>query len=428
MAELAEGLDPDEEAANIIVLGGPPLIDGWAVGANQIYEAIAADPGTFSSSQADDGLQAANDILKERDGQRIVILIADAAMESSRNENLWPGMPDAMPRVYALGLDSQGATHTGKLRLERNLMQSWAQVNDGNYSYSSGRDDLLRAFRSAMIDMRRPSEFVAAAETRWVDPPEPGTLSVVSTDEPVVGAGALHLIFDASGSMLQRMEGGRRIEVARAVARETIERRVPAGVPIALRAFGHTEPDSCETELLVSPAPDNHDAVLSAVDGLQAVNLARTPLAASLAAVPGDLSGYESERQLVVMLTDGEETCDGNLEAELERLLASGVQVRLNIVGFHIDESGLREEFARLAGLGGGVYFDTRDGEGLQAALSQAMAAEFTVLDADGNPVADGRVDGDPVALDAGRYTLEIEGREPQEIEIEPSADLEVAL
>ncbi len=428
MAELAEGLNPDEEAANIIVLGGPPLIDGWAVGANQVYEAIAADPGSFTSSQAEDGLHAANDILKERDGQRIVILIADAELASGRNDDLWPGMPDAMPRVYALGLDSQGATHTGKLRLERNLMQSWAQVNGGDYSYNSGREDLLRAFRSAMIDMRRPSEFVAAAETRWIDPPEPGALSVVSTDEPVLGAGALHLIFDASGSMLQRMEGGRRIEVARAVARETIERRVPAGVPIALRAFGHTEPDSCETELLVSPAADNHDAVLSAVDGIQAVNLARTPLAASLAAVPGDLSGYQSERQLVVMLTDGEETCDGNLEAELERLLASGVQVRLNIVGFHIDESGLREEFARLAGLGGGVYFDTRDGEGLQTALSQAMAAEFTVLDAGGNTVAEGRVDGDPVTLDAGRYSLEIEGREPQEIEIEPSADLEVAL
>ncbi|MCH8488772.1 MAG: VWA domain-containing protein, partial [Oceanicaulis sp.] len=247
-------------------------------------------------------------------------------------------------------------------------------------------------------------------------------------DEPAVAGSVVHMIFDASGSMLRRMEGGRRIEVARTVARDAIDARIPSDVPVALRAFGHTEPGSCETELLVAPSAGNHAEVLSAVERIQAINLARTPLAASLAAVSGDLEGFTDGRQLVVMLTDGEETCGGNVEAELERLMDSGVEVRLNIVGFHIDQAALRDEFERLAELGGGVYFDTRDGEGLQSALAEAMAAEFAVRDSEGAIIARGRVDGDPGALDAGRYRLVIEGHEEREIVIEPDTEKQVRM
>lgn len=434
LSEFADGLVPEQEVANVIPLGFPPLIDGWAEHGVQLSQALGAvdtESRRFmldaATSDAETGLLMAARSLDGRAGERAIILIADAELITPHRPELWPMLERVRPRIFALGMNpGDFGSDTAKLLHERDLIMNWGMATGGRYSYSTSTPALLRSLEAAMHEIRQPTEFFITAETAWTDPPAPGSLSVVSGDEPAVAGSVVHMIFDASGSMLRRMEGGRRIEVARSIAREVIAERIPSDIPVALRAFGHTQPGSCETELLVSPSPGNHADVLAAVEGIQAINLARTPLAASLAAVAGDLSDFEGERQLVVMLTDGEETCDGDVEAELERLTDSGVDVRLNIVGFHIDQAALRDEFARLAEMGGGVYFDTRDGEGLQQALSRAVAAEFTVRDAAGAMVARGRVDEDPVVLEAGRYVLQVDGREDREIVIEPDTGLEV--
>ncbi|MGY6628399.1 MAG: VWA domain-containing protein [Oceanicaulis sp.] len=435
-AEFADGLIPDQEVANIIPLGFPPLIDGWAEYGAQLSQALAfvdLESRRFmrdaATSDAETGLLAAARRLDRREGERAIILIADAELITPHRPELWPMLERVRPRIFALGMNPGNyGSDTAKLLHERDLIMNWAMATGGRFSYSASTASLLRNLEAAMHEIRQPTEFFVSASTGWTDPPEPGALSVVSGDEPAVAGSVVHMIFDASGSMLRRMEGGRRIEVARTVARDAIDARIPSHVPVALRAFGHTEPGSCETELLVAPSAGNHAEVLSAVERIQAINLARTPLAASLAAVRGDLEGFTDGRQLVVMLTDGEETCGGNVEAELERLMDSGVEVRLNIVGFHIDQASLRDEFERLAELGGGVYFDTRDGDGLQSALAEAMAAEFTVRDSEGAIIARGRVDGNPVALDAGRYRLVIEGHEEREIVIEPDTEIQVRM
>lgn len=427
-AEFADGLIPEQEVANIVPIGFPPLIDGWAEHGVQLSQALAAvdiNSPRFSrdnaTSDAETGLMVAARRLDGREGERAIILIADAELLTPHRTDLWPMLERVRPRIFSLGMNpGDYGSDTAKLLHERDLIMNWAMAAGGRYSYSASTAALLRNLEAAMHEIRQPTEFLISAETGWTDPPEPGSLAVVSGDEPAVAGSVVHMIFDASGSMLRRMTGGRRIEVARTVARDVIAERIPADVPVALRAFGHTAPGSCETELLVAPAAGNHADVLAAVEGIQAINLARTPLAASLAAVSSDLQNFQGERQLVVMFTDGEETCEGDVEAELERLLETGVDVRMNIVGFHIDQANLRDEFERLADMGGGVYFDTRDGDGLSQALARALAAEFTVRDAAGALVARGRVDEDEIELEAGRYILQIDGREDREIVIEP--------
>src|SRR5690554_1388552 len=284
-----------------------------------------------------------------------------------------------------------------------------------------------------MRELRRPSEFLLSVERRYQEPPEPGSLAVVDADpeQPAVAAGVVHLIFDASGSMLRRMEGGRRIEVARRIVQQVLDERIPEQVPVALRAYGHTEPHSCETELLVEPRAGNHDEVREVVSGIQAINLARTPLAASIEAVLDDLAGYEDQSRLVVMLTDGEETCDGDVAASVEALIEEGVDVRLNIVGFHIDEVGLQAQFERFAARGGGEYFDSQSGDELVAGLAQALAATWRVLDAEGSVIARGRVDDAPVELDVGEYELLVEteaGELRQAFRVEPRQSVEIAI
>jgi len=427
----AEGLKPGREAFNLLPLGGPLLIDGWAESPTHVAQTLNVYNGRFSDSDSEPALKLATRALASQEGEKAIFLITDAE-QLGRDMSVWNDLETVRPRIFTLEIShGNRSDETNEYRWYQDQMLSWAHVGGGTYRYTTGRSELIRAFEAGMRELRQPTTFALEVERRYQEPPEPGSLHVVSGDEPVVAAGVVHLIFDASGSMLRQMEGGRRIEVARRIVQQVLDERIPQGVPVALRAFGHTEPHSCATELLVAPGDDNHAQVRRAVEEIQAINLARTPLAGSLDAVLDDLDDYQDQRRLVVMLTDGEETCEGDLEQSVERLIEEGLDVRLNIVGFHIDEIGLKADFERFAELGGGEYFDSHDGEELVGGLASALAAPWRVLDAAGSTVARGRVDGEGIELDVGDYTLVVEahdGERHQTFNMAPRQTMELRL
>ena len=121
--------------------------------------------------------------------------------------------------------------------------------------------------------------------------------------------------------------------------------------------------------------------------------------------VAADLEGV-SGPHLVILLTDGEETCDGDAGAAIKSMVASGIDVRVNIVGFAIDELMLRETFQTWAQLGSGLYIDAHNAEELNAGLAQAIELPFEVLDASGEVAGHGTVNGPAVELMPGEYTV----------------------
>jgi hypothetical protein len=429
LRQFGRGLVPGREVANLMPLGGPLLIEGWAEYPIQLTQALAAYNNQFDSSESEPALRLATRALEDRDGERVIILITDA-QQGGRDYSVWRDFERVRPRIFAIEIAEGGFGVSSSLETFRfqQMMQNWAAVGSGQYRMASDSNGMVRAMEDAMRQVRRPAVFSLAAASAMRDPPRPGQLVVVSGKQPAVAAGVVHLIFDASGSMLRQMEGGRRIDVARKIVRDILAERLPPDVPVALRAFGHIEPHSCETELLAGPGTAR-DRVLAKVDGIRAINLARTPLAASLQAVPDDLGDYADASRLVVLLTDGEETCEGDVEAAVAALVAEGVAVRINIVGFHIDDAALRMDFERWAELGGGTYFDSRDGEGLVQSLRNALAATWQVLESTGEVVARGVVDDDAVELESGEYTLVISsasGERREVLRIEPDASVRV--
>jgi hypothetical protein len=288
------------------------------------------------------------------------------------------------------------------------------------------------AFDRATTLMQRPAGYTLMVESEYRELPGPGRLSVVPGADGASGAGAataaVELILDASGSMLQRMEGERRINVAKEVLTGAVRELIPAGTPVALRVFGHREPDACRTDLEIPLAPLDADAAAATIDGIQAMNLARTPIADSLAAVEADLGGAP-DGAVVVLVTDGEETCDGNPEAVITSLRDRGIQVSLNIVGFAIDDAELAAQFEAWAELGGGRYFAANDPGDLSDAIEVALRVSFTVYDQGGNEVAVGEVGGDPVELEQGVYRVVVNTAEPRVFEpVEVPGESEVEL
>jgi hypothetical protein len=231
------------------------------------------------------------------------------------------------------------------------------------------------------------------------------------------GAAAIELILDASGSMLQRDKSGkRRIEIAREVLVELVSDYLETGQEIALRVFGHKEKNSCRTDLEIPLGPLNRQIASARIASVKAMNLAKTPIADSLAKVPQDLAKAKGAKT-IVLITDGEETCDGDPAKVIEDLRSSGLDVQVSIVGFAIDDAKLKETFSSWAELGGGSYFDANSAEELSRSLRTVISGPFRVLDQNGEVVGQGVIGGAPIVLPAGTYRVETSGPNPRVIE-----------
>lgn len=247
-----------------------------------------------------------------------------------------------------------------------------------------------------------------AAQAVTVTPrPIPGQLRVVSSNlvSNHTEGNAVVVVLDASGSMLQRIDDQRRIDIAKEAVIGLIQNDLAADVQFSLRVFGHKEKDSCRTDVEIPLGSLDRSSAAAVVASVQAMNLAKTPIAATLSKVGEDLAAVPGPN-LVIVLTDGEETCGGDPGAVIESLAKSGMDVRVNIVGFAIDELMLRETFQAWARAGNGQYFDARNAEELATGLSQAVDEPFQVFGADGIVIAEGTVNGPTIDLAVGQYTV----------------------
>jgi hypothetical protein len=251
--------------------------------------------------------------------------------------------------------------------------------------------------------------------------PVPGKLQVL--DGPIqsdqqsgqpsdsAAGGSVVIVLDASGSMLQRIGAERRIDMAKKAVGQLVQKDLPDEVLFSLRVFGHKEKDSCRTDIEIAFAPLNRAQAAATVASIEAMNLAKTPIGATLAAVADDLAKQPGPH-VVILLTDGEETCGGDPAAVIQSMVDSGIDVRVNIVGLAIDELMLRETFQQWARIGHGQYLDAKNSEELLSGLTQAIDQSYEVQDASGAVVASGTINGPAIELPEGNYTVHTATRE----------------
>ncbi len=259
-----------------------------------------------------------------------------------------------------------------------------------------------------------------------------GRLAVIferSNQSEQQGSAAVELILDASGSMLQRENGVRRIEIARQVLDELVREHLSDDRQFALRVFGHKEADKCRTDLEIPLGPLDRAAAAEKIAGVNAMNLAKTPIADSLAQVPSDLAGASGPKT-IILITDGEETCDGDPAAVIAKLRDQGLDVQVSIIGFAIDDADLKNDFETWASLGGGSYFDARSADELIQSLRTVISGPFRVFNAAGEVVGQGVIGGAEIVLPAGIYRVETIAKQPlviEAVEIKPRELTEAA-
>ena len=275
-----------------------------------------------------------------------------------------------------------------------NPVKVLAPVEPGEYEvrYSTG---------AAYVTLARAPIAITPAKD------EPGMVEVTAASALPAGS-AVEIILDASGSMLQKIGKERRIDIARQTLTKLVTATIPAGTPFAFRVFGRME-DSCQSDLDVPLGPLNVQAVSAKIASLEPKNGAKTAIGASLEQVASDLRSVQGER-LVILLTDGEETCGGDPAAAIEKLKKSGTSVRVNIVGLAIDDATLAATFRHWADAGSGTYFDAQGAAALNDAMSKAMRPSFEIVDAQGAVVGEGLAGGEPVRVMPGNYTVRLAG------------------
>lgn len=151
------------------------------------------------------------------------------------------------------------------------------------------------------------------------------------------------------------------------VAKEALTRILPGlespGLEVGLLAYGHRRSKDCEdVELIVPPATGVTGAIAEAVGRL--APRGKTPLAASIAKAGEILQSAGDVPLRLIVLTDGLETCGGDASAAARAVAASGVDVKVQVIGLAIDDTS-RGQLEAIAKSGKGEFFDARDDKAL---------------------------------------------------------------
>lgn len=222
----------------------------------------------------------------------------------------------------------------------------------------------------------------------------------------------IYTMFDVSYSMREPLAGTDRYGVASTLLLKLVNNDIKEGSEFALRVFGHGVLASCTTELFVAPGAMSRSQVTSKLTGLTTAKQGNTAITASLRQARQDLRSSSARVKQVVLMTDGEETCDADPEsplAEIQAMADEDPTVRLMIVGFKLDDAALAAKYAAWAKVGRGAYFDARNPAGLDDALKKAILAP-TKFEAyqNGTLVMSGDVNTDKFELKEGKYDFKL--------------------
>lgn len=190
---------------------------------------------------------------------------------------------------------------------------------------------------------------------------------------PLAAEPATVIVFDASGSMWNRLEGDlSRIEVARDVVGQYFFSRDP-DAPYAVVAYGHQRKGDCGDIEVVTPM-GRHNGAGQANRIVGLIPQGMTPLTDALQ-LARDQIPPTAEAADIVLITDGLENCGGDPCALAARFAAEGIDLRAHVVGFGMAEGEIGA-LSCLPDQTGGLLLEASTGAELAAALTQITPDE----------------------------------------------------
>ena len=187
------------------------------------------------------------------------------------------------------------------------------------------------------------------------------------------------LVFDASGSMAGNLNQGiatikPRIDAVRAA----LARVLPAITRfrrVGLIIYGPGPYQQCNVQLALRPTADASGLIMGEVNALSPAG--KTPLTAAVAQA-AEVLDYQEKPGLIVVLTDGEETCGGSPCDLGKELHGDAARLTVHVIAFRMKDFSWTGEQSILdakclAETNGGLYITTEGEKDLTEALAKTL-------------------------------------------------------
>lgn len=187
--------------------------------------------------------------------------------------------------------------------------------------------------------------------------------------EPPSSTEPLLLIVDFSGSMNEKIEGERKIVLAKKAVDDFLK-EYPNGAPLGVMLYGHRRSKDCEDIELISPISSDTTTKVSTLRSKLVDLKARgeTPIAQALIQ---SIPYFNSKPGRILLVTDGREECGGDICAAARKLAQNEINLRVDIVGFKL-ASAERESLSCVTKITGGTYYDASDGDTLRKSINSS--------------------------------------------------------
>jgi len=216
------------------------------------------------------------------------------------------------------------------------------------------------------------------------------TLGYSQQKKPVLPLTRILFVFDCSQSMNGLWESDRKINIARNFLNATIDSLSKVdNVQMALRVYGHQShvpPQDCEdTRLEIPFGPNNGASIKHKLRNISPKGT--TPIANSLRYSAGDFPPCATCRNIIILITDGIEACDGDPCAVSDELQKKGITLKPFVIGI-----GLDPRFSKTYECIGRYYNAAEEKkfqDVLEIVISQVLnstTAQVNLLDEEGNP------------------------------------------
>jgi Ca-activated chloride channel homolog len=187
------------------------------------------------------------------------------------------------------------------------------------------------------------------------------------------------LVFDASGSMAGNVNQGiatimPRIDAVRS-ALATVLPAVTRLRRVGLITYGPGPYQQCNVELNLKPTPNAAELIMHEVNALTPSG--KTPLTSAVRQA-AEVLDFRTKPGVIVVLTDGEETCGGSPCELGKELHAAAVNLTIHVIGFRMKNFSWTGEQSILdvkclADQNGGLYVSADTEQELTEALEKTL-------------------------------------------------------
>jgi len=190
----------------------------------------------------------------------------------------------------------------------------------------------------------------------------------------------LIVILDSSGSMAEKIGSQAKIDVAKKAVSDLLI-KMPKGVNTGLVVYGHKGSNSAADKSLsckgieevVKLGTNNSSNIIAAMDSFNPKGW--TPIAGSLDFAKNIFKNSgTSNKNYLILVSDGVESCDGDPLTAAEGLKAEIPGIKLNVIGF-TNDSKTQEFLEKIATVGGGSYLTASNSSDIAKAFNDELLA-----------------------------------------------------